>query len=427
MKSLALATSVQPMYHPNPNPANAPSFDTDAVPKSTRKKEASSKGNKTQLISLVVVTVLLLSTLVLGYQQMLLNQRLQQDAARATAITERLAQQQREAITPADLSVLHQQLAAELAVAEQRVSHLENDAQAVSRVIADAAKSIVFLQGAYGFVEPNSGRPLRYVLGPSGRPLNTPLGPAVSVDGIGPEIELQLSGSAFVATTDGLLLTNRHVAVPWEQNPLTEVLRAKGFTPVMRRFVGYLPGLEEPFAVELVRASDEADIAILRSQQMPAHTPHLELNPVPPQLGDEVIVIGYPTGLRALLARLDEQQRDAFNAEDNIDMWQVGKQLSKDNNINPLATRGIVGQSTTAAIVYDADTAPGGSGGPVLGLDGRVVAVNAAILRDFGGSNLGVPVPPTQQLLTTITAADSQQNLAQSEVATPADLTTPAS
>ena len=46
---------------------------------------------------------------------------------------------------------------------------------------------------------------------------------------------------------------------------------------------------------------------------------------------------------------------------------------------------------SASAVVYDADTTHGGSGGPVLSLDGRVLAVNAAILEDFGGSNLGVP------------------------------------
>ena len=45
-------------------------------------------------------------------------------------------------------------------------------------------------------------------------------------------------------------------------------------------------------------------------------------------------------------------------------------------------------------------------GGPVLGLDGRVVAVNVAILPEFGGSNMGVPAAYAQQLLTR--AATSQ-------------------
>ncbi|MEM8487029.1 MAG: hypothetical protein AAF564_15865 [Bacteroidota bacterium] len=39
---------------------------------------------------------------------------------------------------------------------------------------------------------------------------------------------------------------------------------------------------------------------------------------------------------------------------------------------------------------------------PVLGLDGKVYAVNAAILPDFEGSNLGVPAAEAHILLDQI-------------------------
>ena len=52
-----------------------------------------------------------------------------------------------------------------------------------------------------------------------------------------------------------------------------------------------------------------------------------------------------------------------------------------------------------ATFVYDADTTLGGSGGPVLDIRGAVVAVNAAILPEYGGSNLGVPVASVRALL----------------------------
>ena len=37
--------------------------------------------------------------------------------------------------------------------------------------------------------------------------------------------------------------------------------------------------------------------------------------------------------------------------------------------------------------------------GPVLGVDGKVVAVNAAIIPQFGGSNLGVPASEARRLI----------------------------
>ena len=78
---------------------------------------------------------------------------------------------------------------------------------------------------------------------------------------------------------------------------------------------------------------------------------------------------------------------------------EVWKTLSDAGFIRPLATRGIVGQVTPSTIAYDAETTRGGSGGPVLSLDGEVVAVTFAILAEFGGSNLGVPVEEVRRLL----------------------------
>ncbi len=73
--------------------------------------------------------------------------------------------------------------------------------------------------------------------------------------------------------------------------------------------------------------------------------------------------------------------------------------LAEKGHIAPLASRGIVSQATPVTIVYDAETTHGGSGGPVLDIDGSVVAVNAAILPEYGGSNLGVPVAKVRTLL----------------------------
>ena len=112
--------------------------------------------------------------------------------------------------------------------------------------------------------------------------------------------------------------------------------------------------------------------------------------------------MGYPTGLRSMLA----QAGDAFLAElqlaKDTDFWSVATRLSNKGLISPLASRGIVGQTSQATIVYDAETTQGGSGGPVLNTNGEVIAVNTAILPEYGGSNLGVPAAKVQQLLRAI-------------------------
>lgn len=300
-----------------------------------------------------------------------------------------------------DREVLRQQLEEELGSAGRRLQALEERSAAAARIVPEAARSVAFLQGAYGFVEPASGRYLRYLgLGEDGAPLTDERGaPAVSLDGAGPVVESLYTGTAFVATADGLLLTNRHVARPWEFDETARRLSRPSLRPAMRRFLGYLPGTAEPFPVELVAVSDAADLAILRCALEGAEVPPLQLAASPPGPGDAVIVLGYPAGIRAVVARADPDFLQRLMQETEPDFWSVARALAAGGYLTPLASQGIIGQRTSAALVYDAATFQGGSGGPVLDLDGHVVAVNAAILPEFGGSNLGVPAAQAAQLM----------------------------
>jgi S1-C subfamily serine protease len=344
-------------------------------------------------IVVLLLAALALSILTLTVRSRRLERSLALESERVRGIAELLDHSESGFLTAEDLAAVRTEVADQLTDANRRLEALEARSEAATRVIAAAAEAVVFLQGSYGLVEPESGKPLRFRgIGPDGRPLLNRQGqPEVTLDGDGPPVESLYTGTAFVASEDGLLVTNRHVAVPWDYESSIRALTAQGLVPVMRRFVGYLPGFEEPFDVELVVASDAADVAVLRCRGVTGRVPSLEFAPEPPEPGDEVVVLGYPTGMRALLARTDPAVIERILEGQELDFWAVARRLAKGGHIGPLASRGIVGQVTPAAVVYDAETTQGGSGGPVLALNGRVVAVNAAILPEFGGSNLGVP------------------------------------
>lgn len=289
---------------------------------------------------------------------------------------------------------------------EERLTLLEARSQAGERIVREASRSVVLVMGSYGFSLAD-GRLLRLVMGPGGIPLRDAAGyPRLSVEGDGPALESQFTGTAFVATDDGLLLTNRHVALPWEFNPAAQAAIENGLIPVMHKLVGYLPGVKQSFDVELVTASDDADLAVLRCAGVTGRAPALLLSDRDSNPGESVFLLGYPTGIRALLARSDHTLVDSLRMEGSLDFWRTADRLSAGGHVAPLATRGIVGQVTRSSIVYDAETTHGGSGGPVLDLTGRVQAINAAVLTDFGGSNIGVPAAQARLLLATIDQQD---------------------
>ncbi|MCH7776453.1 MAG: trypsin-like peptidase domain-containing protein [Gemmatimonadetes bacterium] len=360
--------------------------------------------HETTLLFRVGVILAIVALAALAYQQnrlnVLLQQRIERGATRLESFAGALARAREEALTPSDLKALRQELGRRLSSTAERLADLERRSQASARVIAESMSSVVFLQGAYGFRERSSGRMLRHVVDDDGRPLISPIGqPLLSLEGDGPVAERQFTGTGFAVGDGGALVTNRHVALPWENDANVEALADQGLEPVMIKYIVYVPGKEAAGTVELVRASEDADLAVLRRKDVAEPMPGLKLADAPPAPGDEVIVMGYPTGLRSMLAQSGEDFIEELQKTEDTGFWSVAARLAERGHIAPLASRGIVSQATLATIVYDAETTHGGSGGPVLDINGSVVAVNAAILPEFGGSNLGVPVAKVRALL----------------------------
>jgi serine protease Do len=113
-------------------------------------------------------------------------------------------------------------------------------------------------------------------------------------------------------------------------------------------------------------------------------------------------VMGYPLGISGMLARAGPDFLKDFDTEEEQSAWDIVDLLAERGLIEPLASRGIVSQLSDQFIVYDAETTIGGSGGPVFDLDGKVIGVNTAIMKQFGGSNLGIPAIYARPLLDSL-------------------------
>ncbi|MCH7597235.1 MAG: trypsin-like peptidase domain-containing protein [Planctomycetes bacterium] len=111
-----------------------------------------------------------------------------------------------------------------------------------------------------------------------------------------------------------------------------------------------------------------------------------------------MILLGYPTGLNALLARAEPDLVEEVLSSAS-DAMSLIRALAARDAIAPVITQGALNEVRPRRLVYDAETTSGGSGGPVFGADGTVIGVNFAITRDFDGSNFGVPIRFARKLL----------------------------
>jgi S1-C subfamily serine protease len=279
---------------------------------------------------------------------------------------------------------------------------LEQLSNAPARVIRESARSVAFVQGAFALRHNESGRLLRHVVDAGGNPMRTPFGqPWIDPDGTGAIVEFQFTGTGFLIGAGDMIVTNRHIVRPWTIGARAQSFRESGLEPEILKLIAYLPGWGGALDISQNRVSETSDLAVFDIRDPPHDRTGLMFADAPSSAGDEVLVMGFPAGLRALLA----QAGPAFLAEMEesrngvAQFWDVARHLSERDLIWPLASRGIVAQANEETVAYDAETTVGGSGGPVLDLEGRVVAITAAILPEFGGSNIGVPVAQLRLLL----------------------------
>jgi pSer/pThr/pTyr-binding forkhead associated (FHA) protein len=293
-----------------------------------------------------------------------------------------------------------QALRNDLAQARQRLATLEGERAAGERIIRDYGAGVCLIQGAYAFYD-TAGRPLRIRLDEEGRPMADPGGALIlSLEADGPIHTIDYFGTGFLADPRGLVLSNRHVAQPWWKDETARAVASRGFTPRFVTLRAFFPGKAEAFRLEVLRLSEAADLGLLRVDLGSRRVPVLPLDDGRGAVaGQPVVVVGYPTGLDAILAKADGGVVQEILDAHGTDSLRVTEALSRRGLIRPSTTQGHIGDVTVTDIVFDAPTTQGGSGGPVFNRNGKVVAVEYAVLPRFGGNAFGVPIRHALALL----------------------------
>ncbi|MFI5059686.1 MAG: trypsin-like peptidase domain-containing protein [Candidatus Acidiferrales bacterium] len=290
----------------------------------------------------------------------------------------------------------------EFADTQNRLKLLESEGKIAETVVHDYGPSVCLLHVVVEFLDTQSGRPIQVAVDALGKPLVDDKG-MVQLDegGAGPHLQIDIFGTGFLARRDGKLITNHHVAEPWWNNEDLKQLLDHGATAYVLSYDAYFPGKAEGLRAKLDRISPQADVATLQLEApLTPNSAVLELDDRAGATvtGDPVVLIGYPTGIEGILARAgtDVAQKIAGGTQD---VNRIMSQLASQHLIRPTTTQGHIGDVLQDKIVYDAATTSGGSGGPLFNRNGKVVGINFAVLKDFGGSNLAVPAKYAKDLL----------------------------
>jgi S1-C subfamily serine protease len=207
-------------------------------------------------------------------------------------------------------------------------------------------------------------------------------------------VHLDGFGTGFLASTSGQILTNHHVAEPWWQNDDLKEMLDQGLEPVTAEMTAYFPGVPHGIAISTEKISSAADVAVLRADisQLGIKQIALADGRRSAVSGGPVVLLGYPTALNAILARAGAETLQSIATATKGDSNQVMEELARRHLIRPITTQGHIGDVLPDKIVYDAQTTSGGSGGPLFNDEGKVIGINFAMVREFGGSNFAIPV-----------------------------------
>jgi serine protease Do len=180
------------------------------------------------------------------------------------------------------------------------------------------------------------------------------------------------TGSGFVVSESGLIVTNRHLIRDWEysQPPVGITGRTKSISVI---FQGQKRSEAIPATIAKLSSDASLDLVILQIAPPPNMPTIYGMEPDLSHIGqgEEVATIGYPLGM----------------------------QLLTDDRIDTSLATGFVSRIGQDAIQLDLHAHHGNSGGPVLNLKGEVIGIVTSNLANAQNITFCIPIGVAYEML----------------------------
>ncbi len=292
---------------------------------------------------------------------------------------------------------------------DSRIGKLENESRIAQEIVRDYSNSVCLIYAIVEFHDRKSGARLNFSgIDANGNPLADDRGnPIVTAEGGTRPVYMHVFGSGFLIDTAGHILTNHHVLQPWWHNAQAIPVPIDTFEPTIVSMWAYFPGNETPLLMRVRSLSEDFDLGVASVDLPESHPRPVTIDQQAAISGSPVVLIGYPTGVEGILARLDEPTLKRIAQAVGNNTEGLVQELARRKLIRPLVTQGHLGVVGPDRLVYDAQTTSGGSGGPVFNASGKVIGVNFAILAGFSGSNFAVPISRAAKMVETSKSAQT--------------------